>query len=45
MGLSGIKAGGGVKTGQAGIMEGVAISTAELESGIVGMFGTRTFGV
>lgn len=45
MGLSGIKAGGGVKAGQAGIMEGVAISTAELEACIVGMFGSRTFGV
>lgn len=43
-GTSGIKAGGGVKAGQAGMVKGGGISTAALESGIVGMFGTRAFG-
>lgn len=44
-GTSGIKAGGGVKAGQAGMPKGGGISTVALESGIVGMFGRRAFGV
>lgn len=44
-GVSGIKAGGGLKAGEAGIVEGGVISTAALESGKVGMFGRRAFGV
>lgn len=44
-GTSGIKAGGGVNAGQAGMVRGGGISTAALESGIVGMFGRRAFGV
>lgn len=44
-GTSGIKVGGGVKAGQVGIVKGGGISTAALESGKVGTFGRRAFGV
>ena len=43
-GISGIKAGGGLKSGKAGIMEDGEISNEALESGKVGMFGSRAFG-
>lgn len=42
-GISGIKAGGGVKSGEAGMVEGGVISSAA-KSGKVGMFGRRAFG-
>lgn len=43
-GISGIKAGGAVKSGEAGIVEGGVISTAALLSGKAGMSGRRAFG-